>query len=389
MESIWMRTAPPFESDEFPPGPWDVVVVGAGITGIVTAVLLVRSGLSVVVLDKHQVGSKTTGGTMGKLSLLQGTRYSNVEKHTDWSTLWAYAEANREGQAWLIHQMDMWGMPIDWSTSWVYASAPDQTKMLRAELNALQSVNMPVQWQDAADLPYETFGAIRMERQVPLQPLLVLHRLVAEMRGRGGLVVENCRVTGLEPDGPRINVATEQGVINSRFVVLATGKPVLNSRQYPVNLGSFQTHVAAYSLPEEKLPPGMYIAAGPPVHSVRRASGPDGNPVLVASGGHQGAGDSPESALENLDGWVQQYFSTAAQPTRRISSWTAGDYWTSTNVPFTGFVPGTNRRVLAATGYDGWGMSNSVAAGLTISAEILGGQFWWARTMREHVSIFR
>ena len=46
----------------------DVAVVGAGITGLTTALLLARSGLRVAVLERDRVGSGTTGRSTGHLT---------------------------------------------------------------------------------------------------------------------------------------------------------------------------------------------------------------------------------------------------------------------------------------------------------------------------------
>ena len=60
----------------------DVVVVGAGITGLVTAVLLARAGRDVLVLEAHSAGAGATGNTTAKISLLQGLKLSKiVAKH--------------------------------------------------------------------------------------------------------------------------------------------------------------------------------------------------------------------------------------------------------------------------------------------------------------------
>src|SRR4051812_16451737 len=82
MTSLWLadridRPLPPnplVEADRSA----DVAVVGAGITGLITAVLLARAGKDVLVLEAHSAGAGATGNTTAKISLLQGTKLSKI-----------------------------------------------------------------------------------------------------------------------------------------------------------------------------------------------------------------------------------------------------------------------------------------------------------------------
>lgn len=60
---------PPLEGDV----QVEVAVVGSGITGLTTALLLQRAGFSVVVLEaKSSIGHGVTGFTTGKITAGQG-----------------------------------------------------------------------------------------------------------------------------------------------------------------------------------------------------------------------------------------------------------------------------------------------------------------------------
>ena len=81
------------------PGAADVLVVGAGLTGLCTAVLLARAGHPPVVVDARAAGAGTTGHSTAKLSLLQGSVLQRLHEHAGADVVSAYVRANRAGQA--------------------------------------------------------------------------------------------------------------------------------------------------------------------------------------------------------------------------------------------------------------------------------------------------
>src|SRR5881397_1615297 len=80
--SLWLsnRAEPQWTATELDAGARsaEVIVVGAGITGLMTAVLLARAGKDVLVLEARTVGACTTGNTTAKISLLQSTHLSKI-----------------------------------------------------------------------------------------------------------------------------------------------------------------------------------------------------------------------------------------------------------------------------------------------------------------------
>ena len=107
MTSLWLDREKTFSSDPFQAGAkYDTVVAGAGLTGLVTALLLARSGQRVLVLEARYPGAVTTGNTTAKVSLLQGTVLGSLSRQYSDKQVQAYVEANREGQAWLLRYLD-------------------------------------------------------------------------------------------------------------------------------------------------------------------------------------------------------------------------------------------------------------------------------------------
>src|SRR3954469_7980514 len=70
----------PLERNDWPEGPVDVVVIGAGITGLSTAYHLLDAGCSVLVIDKGDVASGETSRTTAHVSSALDDHYFELER---------------------------------------------------------------------------------------------------------------------------------------------------------------------------------------------------------------------------------------------------------------------------------------------------------------------
>src|SRR5215203_5980167 len=75
----------------------DVVVIGAGVTGLTTALLLQRAGPAVAVIDMHRVATGTTGHTTGKVTSQHGVTYAQLVRDRGEDVARLYADANEAG----------------------------------------------------------------------------------------------------------------------------------------------------------------------------------------------------------------------------------------------------------------------------------------------------
>ena len=99
MTSLWLARDGAVPDDALEPSEaLDDLVVGAGITGLTTALLLARAGRRVAVVEARTIGAVATGNTTAKLSLLQGTRLSRILRHQSERVGRAYVDGNREGR---------------------------------------------------------------------------------------------------------------------------------------------------------------------------------------------------------------------------------------------------------------------------------------------------
>jgi glycine/D-amino acid oxidase-like deaminating enzyme/nitrite reductase/ring-hydroxylating ferredoxin subunit len=384
MTSIWLDRKESFSSDPFQPGAgYDTVVAGAGLTGLVTALLLARSGQQVLVLEARYPGAATTGNTTAKVSLLQGTVLSGLARQYPDKQVRAYVEANQEGQAWLLRYLQEQGVPFQRRDAYTYAATPEGSERLREELTAATTAGLDVDYTADAGLPFPVQGALRLADQAQINPMDVLDALLMDLRSRGGAVVGGVRLRDVSGSGP-LTVRTDQGNVTANHVVLATGTPVLDRGLYFAKLKPHRSYAAALELPTDLTPPpGMYLSAEEPTHSLRDYAADGRTFLLVGGHGHHvGRTASEKAHLDGLLDWAGTHFPGATA----THTWSAQDYQATNLMPFFGKMPRGRGRILFGTGYNKWGMTNAVAAALGISADILGGQLPWADTIHHRVT---
>ena len=379
MQSVWFATHPTMTapSSAFPDGGrFDTVVAGAGITGLTVAVLLARAGQKVAVVEARRVGAVATGNTTAKVSLLQGSTLSGIRAHHDDDVLRAYVDGNREAQAWLLRFLDEREVDYQRRTAFTFAVQGDGVRTLEDELHASRAAGLDLTWTTQTGLPFEVAGALALADQAQIHPLLVLDALAAELVAHGGMVMEGARVTDAETEAG-VRISTTAGELLADQLILATGSPVLDRGGYFAKLEPLRSYATAYRVPGA-IPQGMYLGVDHPTRSLRTIP-VDGEELLMVGGnGHVvGRADSEAEAVADLRRWTGRYFPGA----RATHAWSAQDYRAMDRVPYVGEMPRGGGRIYVATGYNKWGMTNGVAAALSLSARLLGGSMPWAEVL--------
>ncbi len=383
MTSLWLadranRPSPPeplLETDRQA----DIAVVGAGITGLVTAVLLARAGKSVIVLEALSAGAGATGNTTAKISLLQGTKLSRIIGKHGTKRAEQYVAGNREGKDWLLHYCEEHGIPVQREDAVTYAQSETGVSSAREELEACKAAGLTVDWVDDADIPFPFHGGVRLADQAQFDPMPLLDRLIAELDERGGRLAQGVRVQKVSGEGDKLalHVRTTTGdefIVKADQCVLATGIPILDRGGFFARLKPQRSYCMAYRVPGD-ITSGMYISTDSPTRSVRYAPTADGQRLIVGGAGHPvGHEKHPSSSVQELDAWAKMNYPGAMQ----THYWSAQDYSPIDELPYVGPILPGNDKIFVATGFDKWGMTNGTAAALALTSRILGGRMDWA-----------
>ncbi|MET0340964.1 MAG: FAD-dependent oxidoreductase [Polyangiales bacterium] len=343
----------------------DVIVIGAGITGLSTAYHLLRAGRSVLVLDKGQIGSGETGRTTAHLATGLDDHYTELARIHGHRGARLAAESHAAAIDSIAEVVAREGIACDFSRvdGYLFAGSPRDHRLLEQELEAARRVGLDVAACDAAPLPFASGPAVRFANQAQLQPLAYLEGLARAVRAAGGLIRTGVRVERVE-EGTPVRVHVDGGAVaTAGALVVATNSPIVDVFAMHTKQAAYRSYVIALPIPKGSVARALYWDTLDPYHYLRLAGDDD---VLILGGeDHKvGQSDAPEEAWTRLERWARDRFPGAGAVAQRWS----GQVWEPADgLAFIGRNPGTAKNVFICTGDSGNGMTHGTIAGLLLT----------------------
>jgi glycine/D-amino acid oxidase-like deaminating enzyme/nitrite reductase/ring-hydroxylating ferredoxin subunit len=376
--SPWVATMtrPDLEDATLGDGRADVLVVGAGVTGLTTALLLQQEGRSVVVVDAGRLGDGVTTHSTVKVTVGHGTAYSAIASSRGREAAQAYADANQAGLRLvreLQRSLDVDCMLEDGLPHLVYAERPEQAGRIEQEAEVAAQVGLPVTLRQDAPLPFDVALAVEFADQAQFHPGQYLAGLARAFVIAGGRLVEGVRATDVDEHVDGCRVRTDAGDVDAGHVVVATQYPFLDRGGQFTQLKPRRSYGVAGLLPPGA-DPGMTMNVGSPTRSTRTVE-LEGERLLVVVGEGHPVGHVHDTAERwvRLQDWARETFGVGDFRYH----WSAEEVSTLDKVPFVGRISPVNDRVLVATGFDGWGMTNGSASALMLRDLVLGRDNPW------------
>lgn len=356
----------------------DVAVVGAGIAGISVASEIARTGRSVALLEAGGIAAGVTGGTTAKVSVLHGAIYHHLAQKLGEETAEAYATSQTMAMERVAALTDELGIDCDLERqpAFVYSESESDVEMLRAEAEAARRAGLPASFTQETGLPFPVAGAVRVEDQLIFHPRKYLRALAADFVAQGGLIFENTRVTDLHEGGPNV-LTTEAGHrVHALDVVVTTHYPIFDRSMLFTRMSPEREFAAAAVVEDGTDPRAMYVSTGSDTRSVRGAPYADGKRLLIATGAPFKPGSpSASEQLARLESWLRDRFGVE----EIAFTWAAQDNFSGDKLPFIGTLHPGAKRAWVATGFNAWGMTSGVLAGLMLRDAIDGRPEEWAR----------
>ena len=369
----------------------DVCIIGAGLTGLSTAYYLSKKGLKVIVLDKSEIGAKTSGHTTAKITLNHGLIYDYLINSFGIDFASKYYLSNMQAISNIKNIIDTENINCDfeYQNNYIYTTDENNVFKINKEIESIilienyltenynfdkECLRINPQFVKQCGLPYEISGAIKTCNQAQFHPVKYMYGLANSILSNDGLIFTNSLVTDINRKDEKYDISINNYTVSAKYVVLASHYPFIN---FPGFYFSKMYQVTSYAIGIEidnNTLNGMYINDCEPTLSFRTTKLDNNKRLLIIGGGNHKCGFSPESrdifGYKFLENELKKYYPNS----EILYKWNTKDCITLDKVPYIGEFSGFMPNVFVATGFNKWGMTLSNVSANIISDCILGKQ---------------
>lgn len=365
--SLWQNQMPEYqpENKHTPDGEiFDVIIVGGGITGVTTALLLQKHGKKCLLAEAHTIGFGTTSGTTAHLNTMLDNPYDVIARDFGNENARLVATVTRDAIDLVKSHVDEYAIDCDFAElpGYVFSQDNKQSDDLADILEGAQKAGAQAGYCQSIPVPLPFEKALRFERQAQFHPVKYLYALARAFEASGGVIRQHCTITEVASQDDVLDVTGSQGNFKARQLVYATHIPpgvnVMHFRNAP-----YRSYVLAATLKNSAYPDGLAYDMHDPYHYYRTQE-TDGQKYLIAGGeDHKTAhGENTEAYFRNLESHVRRHFDVENVAFR----WSSQYFEPADGLAYIGHLPGSPGNVFVATGFGGNGMTYSHVAALVL-----------------------
>jgi glycine/D-amino acid oxidase-like deaminating enzyme/nitrite reductase/ring-hydroxylating ferredoxin subunit len=357
----------------------DVIVIGAGITGLTAAYLIKKAGLKVAVIDRRRCGGVDSGATTAHVTCVTDLDLSEMARNFGRDHAQAVWDAGMDAVNQIETIVDDEQIECEWVRVPGYKHAPRgastgaNVKLLREEAALATELGFDAAYTDA--VPFMGTPGVEIANQAKFHPRKYLAALASRIDGDGSFVFEHTE-SGEISDSP-LHVKANGHTITCAHVVIATHTPLMgktglmSALALQTKLYLYTSYVVGGRLPEGSIPEASFWDTADPYHYLRIDRHRGFDYAIFGGEDHKtGQEPNPSARYRALDATARELM-----PNLEITHhWSGQVIETNDGLPFIGE---TAPRQFAATGYAGNGMTFGTLAGMMARDYVLGQKNPW------------
>jgi len=349
---------------------YDVIIIGAGITGITTGLLLQKEGKSCLILDAGNLGFGTTGGTTAHINTFFDSTYHEIESNFNKDAARQVADAGKLAIDMIETFVETYQIDCDLETKvgYLYAETEKEAAQLADILEAARNAGVEVNQSNTNGLPISFLQSLAFKNQAQFHPMKYLNALAKAFIELGGTIKENTFISDVKQEENICLAISANETFSANDLVYATHIPP-GINKFSFRCAPYRSYVLGIHLTDDsQYPESLAYDMQEPYHYFRTHV-IDGEKILIVGGeDHKTGHDDPQEAFQNLENYASQHFIIKDIPFQ----WSSQYYVPTDGLPYIGRMNKADDHIFVATGYNGNGMTWGTIAGHLLCDLILG-----------------
>jgi glycine/D-amino acid oxidase-like deaminating enzyme/nitrite reductase/ring-hydroxylating ferredoxin subunit len=381
-ESIWEKVSTPVS---YPPLTQDihadVLIIGAGITGMTAGFELAKAGVTAVIVEAHRAGDGTTGYSTGNLYVPVQPYYQHIRSKFDKETIRVVAHSRKEALDYIERTVKECGIDCHFSRRPDYMFTETRSKdFIEKEFETLKEAGIAVEYTQDIPFPTDAKRAIYFPDQARFNPKTYIDGLAKAFTQKGGKLFEKTEIKEAEERNGQCRARTKRHTITARAMIMATHTPKgIHTMQ--MLAAPYRSYVVAAKLEGNQYPNGHFWNADPNgyISSTHAVYGQELDMLMVAGGHHktgQAAHADAEHYYKNIESYIRERFKVDAI----LHRWSAQHYQAADDVPYIGLAHHRSKHFYVAGGYFADGLTYGTTAGCILADRIQDKANPWAKT---------
>lgn len=328
----------------------DVLIIGGGLCGLLTAYSLKEKGVSCVLVEKGRIMNGVSGNTTAKITAQHGLIYHKLLKSMGEEKAKLYLKINLEAIGKFEELSEKYSCDFQKKDNFVYST--ESHEKLQDEMKALRILGYKAEFERSLPIPTDSFGAVKFSSQAEFHPLKLAKGIAGELQ-----IFENTFVRAVAGT----TVRTDEAEITAKKIVVATHFPFINNHgAFFMKMYQHRSYVLALSGAAHY--DGMYVDDRKDGMSFRN----HGDLLLIGGGDHRTG--------KKGGNWAElRSFKNVCYPeSREEFFWATQDCMTLDDVPYIGQYSKNTPNIYVATGFNKWGMTGSMVASQILADMITG-----------------
>jgi glycine/D-amino acid oxidase-like deaminating enzyme/nitrite reductase/ring-hydroxylating ferredoxin subunit len=358
----------------------DVVVVGAGVTGITAAYLLQEEGARVALLERNDCATRDSGHTTAHLTYVTDARLSELVEQLGREAAKQFWEGGAAAIDQIATLVERTGTDCEfrWVNGYLHAPLDEhhdgrERERMQSDAALAGEMGCDAQLLDQVAAMHRT--GICFGHQAKFHPRKYLAGLLSALTSKGGNVFTQTELEAVEDDP--LCVRANGHRIRCDYVVLATHNPLvgrnskLSSTLLQTKLALYTSYVIASHVPKDVFEEALYWDTSDP-YNYLRIDGYEDHDLAIFGGNDVKTGQESDHA--QLFGELERRFGKLCNAGRTVHRWLGQVIETDDGLPFIGE---NAPRQFIATGFAGNGYTLGTLAAMMARDRYVGRANPW------------